>query len=133
VASLNFPKYLKKFEKEVILKGVECGTLGNPILVSCRSVPFDTSRFARGMGEYLPYDVPMVIDYYGYYKKSRGFKKLIAEYDSKEEQLKLMSVPVVHFASLKMEEIAMLTDNVYLISKFVEFKQKVLEKRGFRG
>jgi len=32
-----------------------------------------------------------------------------------------------------MEEIAMLTDNVYLISKFVEFKQKVLEKRGFRG
>jgi hypothetical protein len=135
VASINFRKYLSKFEKEVIYKGVENDSLGKHILVSCRSVPFDSSNFARAMGRLMPIDIPMAIDYYGYVKKSKGFDRLVKDSLSLSngQQVKLISVPVVHFASLKIELIAELTESVYLVSKFVEFKNIVLEKRGFRG
>jgi len=135
VNSLNFRKYLIKFENEVVLRGVEQGILGQQEFVACRICKSDKSRFAIELGRYLPYELPMVIDYYGYYKKSRGFFDLLQmkQAQIKCRQLKMISAVVVHFASIKIEEINQLTDSPYLTGKFAEFKAVVLQKRGFRG
>jgi hypothetical protein len=87
------------------------------------------------MGKRLPYEESMVIDYYGYYKKSKGFFDYASSLSegNNDRQVKSITSTVVHFASLKIEEIALITSNPYLVSKYVEFKKMVLEKRGFRG
>lgn len=133
MASLNFVKYLRRFENEVFYPGVKSGVIGAIRLVNCRSVPFDTSQFSKGMGKYLPFDEVIVLDYYGYYKKSNGFRKLAEDLSTSGRQVKSMSALVVHFASIKIEDIVAITSNPYLISKFVEFKKEVLERRGFNG
>lgn len=135
MASINFVKYLRKFENEIIREGVLRGIIGSNKLITCRPLPFDSSRFARDMGKRLPYEESMVIDYYGYYKKSKGFFVYAESISSgnNSKQLKSITSAVVHFASLKIEDIALITSNPYLISRYVEFKNIVLEKRGFRG
>lgn len=132
---LNFRKFLIKFENEVILRGVEQGALGQYELVACRTCKSDKSRFAQAIGKILPYKMPIVIDYYGYYKKSIGFYTLVEEEKKQinNRQIKMVGSTVVHFASIKIEDINHLTDSSYLTSKFAEFKMLVLEKRGFRG
>lgn len=135
MASINFVKYLRKFENEIILEGVKQGTIGANRLITCRPVPFDSSRFAREMGRYLPFEEPIVLDYYGYYKKSKGFieaLKLVSN-GSAERQVKSITCMTVHFASLKIEEISQITTNSHLLSRYVDFKKMVLSKRGFRG
>lgn len=135
MASINFVKYLRKFENEIIREGVLRGIIGSAKLITCRPLPFDSSRFAREMGKYLPYEESMVIDYYGYYKKSKGFFSYAESLSqgNNDRQVKSITSNVVHFASLKIEDIALINSNPYLVSKYVEFKRMVLEKRGFRG
>lgn len=132
---LNFRKFLIKFENEVILRGVEQGVLGQYELVACRTCKSDKSRFAQAIGKLLPYKMPIVIDYYGYYKKSAGFYALVEEEQNQisNRQIKMIGSVVVHFASIKIEDINLLTSSSYLTSKFADFKMQMLAKRGFRG
>ena len=132
---INFKKYLSKFERVVIVGGFDQGILGVSQFVSVKNSPINSSTFARKMGKLLACDGVLALDYYGYFKKSRGFfEKMKSEKSSLEgRQLKMMQSSVIHFNSIKMEDLVRLTDDSYLLSNFAEFKTKVLEKRGFKN
>lgn len=132
---INFKNYLTRFEKEVVLEGVNTGLFSSVQLVSVKNSVMGKSIFAHKMGSIMPYDQNFVVDYYGYRKKSYGFvRKLKEERETiGHRQLKMISAVVVHFNSIKIEDITTLTSSSYLISNFTRFKEMVLEKRGFRN
>ena len=133
MGSLNFLKYLNKFESEVICKGVVRKSIGKKMIVNVREGRFACTRYARQIGERVDSDVPFVLDYYGYQKRSQGFIDLIRDKKKSitNRQIKSIQTRVVFFASLKIEEIAELTSNQYLRSGFSEFKKMILHWRGF--
>lgn len=132
MGNINFKKFLSQFEKSVI-DGINKGYFDGVKLISVKNSPINSSNFARGMGRVIMHDAVMALDYYGYYKKSRGFFDRVKEERRTlgGRQLKMINCVVVHFNSIKLEDLASITDNVYVISNFAEFKKRVLFKRGF--
>jgi hypothetical protein len=133
MGSINFSKYLYKFETELVAKGVSEGIIGKESLVNVREGKFACTKFARHLGTRVESDVPFVIDYYGYLKRSNGFDNLIKskEIAIRNRQIKSIYTTVVYFASLKIEEIAEITSSQYLKSWFPEFKKDILYRRNF--
>ena len=124
--------YLNKFEK-VIEAGVTQNIIGKDTLVNVREGKFACTKYARTLGERVNSEVPFVIDYYGYLKRSKGFINLIRDKEEaiRNRQIKCVHARVVYFASLKIEEIAEVTTSQYLRSGFSEFKKRILYWRGF--
>jgi hypothetical protein len=133
MGNLNFSKYLNRFETEVVCKGVTQGIIGKVMLVNVREGKFAYTRYARFLGDQINSEVPFIIDYYGYSKRSKGFIKLIEHKEDliRNRQIKSIQTKVVFFASIKMEEVAELTSSQYLKSVFSEFKKMILHWRGF--
>lgn len=129
--SINFNRYLARFESTMGIKPV-LQALGREMPVSVREGKLYYSRFANFMGRTIESDVPFVIDYYGYFKKSSGFKKNLVEVqtDNFGQQLKMINTTVVIFNSIRIDDIRLLTYDQYLIWGFVEFKEIILNKRG---
>jgi hypothetical protein len=132
MGNVNFLDYLNKFER-VIAVGVTQNIIGKDVLVNVREGKFACSKYARCLGDRVNSEVPFVIDYYGYLKRSKGFITLIRgkEEAIRNRQIKSVQVRVVYFASLKIEEIAEVTTSQYLRSGFSEFKKTILHWRGF--
>ena len=131
MGSLNFLKYRDKFESEVVCAGVSQGKIGKLMQVNVRPGRLSYTKYARHIGGVVDTDIPLVIDYYGYLKRSRGFSKYII--GEVGDQIKSMQTRVVFFASLKIEEIAEITSNQYLKGGFSEFKSMILHWRGFEN
>lgn len=133
MGSINFLKYMSRFEDEVICEGVKRGIIGKQMLVNVREGKFSCTKFARYMGNHLNFSTPFVLDYYGYLKRSEGFADLVREKKNqiKDRQIKCVQAKVVFFAALKIEEIAEITSDQYLRSGFSEFKKIILHWRGF--
>lgn len=133
MGSINFLKYLNKFELEVICSGVKQNIIGKDLQVNTREGRLACTKYARFLGLRVNSDVPFVIDYYGYLKRSNGFINLLRE--EKEaiinRQIKSIKTRVVFFAALKIEEIAEITSSQYLKGGFSEFKDHILYWRGF--
>lgn len=131
--TLNFKSYMQRFEEEVIHEGVKRGIVGKKMQVNVREGRFACTYFARKMGTVLQFDTPFVIDYYGYLKRSKGFREQIKKKEEqiRNRQIKSIQTVVVFFASIKIEEIAEITANTYLKSDFPEFKKAILHWRGF--
>lgn len=131
MTSINFNRYLNRFEstigQEVILK-----ELGREMPISVREGKLYYSRFANFMGRTIESETPFVIDYYGYFKKSSGFKKYLCEVQTENfgQQLKMVDTTVVIFNSIKLEEIRALCYDQYLLWGFVDFKETILNRRG---
>lgn len=132
MGNINFLNYLNKFEK-VIAAGVTQNIIGKTTLVNVREGKFACTKYARTLGERVNSEVPFVIDYYGYLKRSKGFIILIRDKEEaiRNRQIKCVHAKVVYFASLKIEEIAEVTASQYLRSGFSEFKKLILYWRGF--
>lgn len=133
MGKLNFLNYLRQFEIEVICKGATQGVIGKVRLVNAREGKFSCTRYARFLGDQVDSDTPLVIDYYGYQKRSRGFIRLVQEEKEsiRNRQVKCIQTTLVFFASLKIEEIGEITSDQYLKSGFSEFKKTILYWRGF--
>ena len=133
MGGINFLKYLNKFESEVICLGVKQGIIGKSLQVNVRDGKLASSRFAKHLGSRVSTDEPLVVDYYGYLKRSDGFLKLLEEKKEaiRNRQIKSIKTKVVFFASLKIEEIAEITTSQYLKGGFSEFKNQILHWRGF--
>jgi len=130
---INFKKYLSRFEKSIVVKGFTIGVLGTSQFVSVKNSPINSSTFAYKMGKLLNCEEVLALDYYGYFKKSKGFYLKVKK--EREQlggrQLKMVKSAVIHFNSIKMEDLLKITEDSYLLSNFAEFKCKVLKKRGF--
>ena len=129
--ALMFRSYLRKFEHDVIAAGVEKGLLGKDKLVPLRNGKLARSKFGKLIGVRIDSEIVFAVDYYGHMKKSRGLVNTANDTSAeKEGQVRLLEAPVVHFASIKIEDIASL--DVNMIALFPTFKQKMLIERGFK-
>jgi hypothetical protein len=132
---ITFEDYLSKFEYEVLIKGYELCIFNRTQLVSTNLGVLGNSKFASQMGKLLSYPGILVVDYYGHLKKSYGFIDALKEERKKlnGRQIKMMESVTIHFNSVKIEDIADISKDSFLISNFAEFKKEVLVKRGFKN
>ena len=124
-------EYLKKFE-QMISVGVSNKTFEKSELISVRGSKLGKTKFGILLGFTIDSDIEFVIDYYGYFKRSRGFASRIKllKKEAPRRQIKAIETITVHFASIRMEQIAYLSPA--LLPMFPEFKRFILEKRGFK-
>jgi hypothetical protein len=132
MGNLRFRRYMQKFEA-AIFEGVKKGQLGVLAPINVREGRFSYTNFARFIGNHLNYSIPFVLDYYGHQKRSRGFTELCQTKveQIRNRQLKNIQTTVVHFSALKIEDMEKITTSPYLKSGFAEFKNIILEKRGY--
>lgn len=128
---MNFDEYLKQFEEKIICTGVKNGCLGKKERVPVRPDRLEKSNFGKLLGVHVQSEDILVIDYYGFWKKSEGFGKELEVLSNKRNyQVKSIEANVVHFASIRIEKIAELAPE--LVSQFPWFKKEILTARGFR-
>lgn len=126
-----FQCLLNNFENEVIINGASSYVLKH--LVKTSDIPVSgcklyRSHFGEKMGYVVETDMVLTIDYYGYLKKSRGLIELINGCGN----IKIIKSQVIHFASIKIEDVVNATDNVEVIVSFPKLKDMILKARGFR-
>ena len=123
----KFRDYLCKFEEQVIIRGMEGGEFGKPMMISAKRGRLDSTKFGQLIGTQFEYASPLVIDYYGLIKKSTGF---ITKLNSVEEvEAKAAQALTVHFASIKDVHIVKLAPD--LIVGFPPFKEFLIKVRSF--
>jgi ABC-type Fe3+-hydroxamate transport system substrate-binding protein len=131
---MDFNHYRDEFEKRVIARGVDERCLGKDEAVSLREGRLAVSPFAQKIGKIIPHDARFAVDYYGYKKKSKGFFRYTSDVQSDVKklghQVKGVIIPVVHFASIRVEKIAKLAPD--LVADFPGFKKEILDARGFK-
>jgi len=128
---MDFNTYIKKFETEVVLSGVEAGVFTKEENVSLRPGKLSAKTFGKTMGQVIDTDEVLVIDYYGFQRKSRGFFNRVAALQRhlKDRQVKSIKAPIVHFGSVKIETLAKLTDDFEILGGFPKFKDWVVQLR----
>lgn len=126
-----FEHYKGEFEK-VIAAGVSSGLLGTIKPVPVAPGKLQKCRIGRVLGEEIATSVAMVIDYYGYMKKSTGFLRLVKEIaeDQEGKQVKMIGATVVHFNSIRLEVVARVAPDI--VPDFGRFKKAVLDAREFK-
>lgn len=120
----HFEQYLDKFEKKVIIPGIEKGLFGRSMMISTRKGKLDSTIFGKTVGTVLDCKEHIAVDYYGLIKKSSS---LIEEGLSN----KMVRASIVHFASIKIEYISDLASS--LVIDFPAFKKTLIELRGFNN
>lgn len=127
---IGFEKYLQRFEK-AIARGVEAGMLGTDRMVPVSHGRLASKRIGRLLGDEVESDEVMAIDYYGYTKKSRGFRSRAEEAGKSRKncQVGALSAKVVHFNGVRLEVLAKI--DLEIVADFAEFKREVLLARGF--
>ena len=124
---INFSEYRDAFEKEIVIAGYEAEILGKMETVTTRQNRLITTPFGHLMGSELDYGRLLILDYYGLLKASRAW---YAESEKhRTDGQRFITAPVIHFPSIKLETLAKLAP--HLIVEFHDFKQAVLEARGF--
>jgi len=126
-----FEKYKLDFEQAIVV-GVSAGLLGSVKPVPVSPGKLQKCRIGRVLGETIAVSTIMVIDYYGYMKKSTGFLRLVKEIaeEQKGKQVKMVSSTVVHFNSIRLEVVARIAPNI--VAGFGDFKKAILDAREFK-
>jgi len=116
---ISAEEYLKLFENNIIIKGVENKILKpNKAMIPVKNGKLDSSEFGRFLGNKFEYNKPLAIDYYGLLKKSTGFDEACCKYC--EVEIIRMKTDIIHFASIKIEDMSELDKD--LIVDFPAFK-----------
>lgn len=127
----NFAEYLRRFELSVCESGATKGLIGRDESVSVSACRLEKHKFGHLMGRRIESDVPFAVNYYGYIKKSEGFFVYLkaVRNSAPRIQIKSLTVPVINFASIKLEKMAKLAPK--LLVDFAVFKKAILDARGF--
>lgn len=124
-----FQQYLKDFEQQVVIGGVQAKTFKKTFMVSVKSGKLDSTEFGKTIGTKFEHAGVIVIDYYGLLKRSTGFwDKIKGMVDVEVKSLKSV---VVHFASIKIEHVTDLAPD--LVVGFSDFKKHLVESRAFEN
>ena len=128
-----FELYMVEFELCFLSAAVTQGKLGRREVLPVRPGKLTRSHFGAKMGTSFQSPVSFAIDYYGLLKRST---MLFAEIQWMQDELrgrqvKAMESVVIHFASVRIEDIARLTPE--LVGGFPTFKKTVLDARGFKN
>jgi len=125
----DYKSYLDSLEEKVIIPGIVSGELCKKRKVPARKGKLYKSDFGKFVGESFDCKDAAAIDYYGYFKKSSGFKPLITSYEDIE--VKSIKIKVCHFASIKIEYVSKMAPE--LMEEFFNFKGYLLLLRGFKS
>ena len=127
---IEFHDYLRKFER-IVGGAVVTDDFGRTMQVSVREGKLYHSQFAKFLGRKVLNAVPFVIDYYGYFKRSDGFKHRLkrTQQEIVGKQLKTIPTTVVIFNSIRIEDLQAVTDDPDILSGFADFKSTILQKR----
>lgn len=128
---MDFQKYLNKFEVDAVAVGVRRGLLGKEDGVSVRRGKLSAKTFGQNLGPVIDIDDILVIDYYGFQKKSRGFFQRVyaMQRHLPDKQIKNVRAPVVHFGAIKIETLAKVTSDIELLGYFPMFKEQIVKMR----
>ena len=122
-------KYLELFEKNIIIGGIEKGLINfKKVMVPVKNGRLDETPFGNFLKNHFDYQPVLVIDYYGLLKKSKGFLNKCCSYE--EVEIRRLKSDIIHFASIKIEDIANLDKS--LASEFPAFKNYLVALRGFK-
>ena len=125
-----FKEYTSEFETAVAA-GVKSRVLGAVKPVPVAAGKLQKRRIGQVLGTEIATQEVLVIDYYGYMKKSSGFWDLVRDImeDQKGKQLRIVEAPLVHFNSIKLEVLAKIAPGI--VAAFGDFKKAVLDAREF--
>lgn len=129
----NFKKYLAQFEHDVLEQGVTTGILGRVSRVPVAKGRLANTPFGHFLGPWVQSNALFAVDYYGLLKRSSGLYQEARRLQKGllvGRQVKMMSAPVVHFASIKLGQMSRLAP--HLLMEFSEFKETILKARGFQ-
>lgn len=126
-----FNEYRQDFETRVVVAGIIRGLLGHTKRVRVKPGKLEKKTFGLRLGTQLDTTILCVIDYYGLMKKSEGFDYKVRQvYEAvPDRQVRSIDAPVVHFAGIRLEEVAKLAPD--LVADFARFKKQILDLRGF--
>lgn len=126
-----FNEYRQEFETRVVVAGIIRGLLGHTKRVRVKPGKLEKKPFGTTLGIRLETTILCVIDYYGLMKKSEGFDYKVRQvYEAvPDRQVRSIDAPVVHFAGIRLEEVAKLAPD--LVADFARFKKQILDLRGF--
>lgn len=124
-----FETYMRDFEG-CLARAVRDGILGRLERVTLKPNVLASLSFGQRMGQYIQSDVPFIIDYYGYMKRSLAQETLILQEQSQSPTPRFTMAIVIHFASLRIEDILACTPRE-MLPGFVEFKKTILAARKF--
>lgn len=129
----DFKGYLSQFEHDVLENGVVYGVLGRISRIPVAKGRLAGTSFGRFMGPWIQSDALFAVDYYGLLKRSSGLYQEAMRLQKGllvGRQVKMMSAGVVHFASIKLDQMSRLAP--HLLREFSEFKEIILKARGFQ-
>lgn len=127
----KFNRYLYDFEVKIISVGVDKGSMGKLAFVPIRNGKLSGTHFGRTLGHSVDSESLFAIDYYGYYKKSKGLLSSLKEITARQNHpFKAVEAILVSFPSIKIEDIISLSPDTALIVEFPQFKKSLLELRG---
>jgi len=121
----DFKTTLEEFEHEVVCRGISVGRFTKKCNVPTKHCKLSKTSFSTDMGKFVNTDEVLTVDYYGYLKKSKGFKE---EFPEKG----IVWSSVVHFAAIRIEDVASITTNANIIAAFPKLKNEILIRRGFK-
>lgn len=129
--AFDFSGYRDRFEIAIVERGLEAGVFNTRGPVSINRSRMAYTALAKNLGPQIKTSKIFAIDYYGYVKKTNGFIDSLHIQMGllRGKQIKSMRVPIVHFASIKMEDIAEINQN--MLKEFPRFKKTILTLRGF--
>lgn len=119
-------EYLKEFEKEVLIKLFE-STKRNAEPVPLKKRKIHLTEFGSFIESSFKYNQVLAFDYYGLFKVSKKILSIRAEHISIFPSIKIINAPVIHFSSVKKEQIQQLAP--HLLKDFNQFKKYLVNLR----
>ena len=130
VENNEFKFIMRQIERKIVSPLVDSGVKTRS--VSTRPGKLYTTDFGRSLGLLINSEDVFAVDYYGFYRKTIGFVLKSRRIADKEKQNHVtMEVPVVSFASIRVEDV--LAHAPDLITIFPQFKFELLRLRGFKN
>lgn len=123
---------IQEFEEHVVIRGVSKGVFKRVTDIPIRDGKLARTRFGLAVGTPIDTDFNLVIDYYGYFKKSRGFIASADREQDADEAIKFLQTKIVFFQAIKVEDIVKISEDPGLIVKFTKIKDELLVRRGFK-
>lgn len=124
----RFQELVLNFEKNIIVEGIKRKRFSRKKKIPTKNCKLSNRDFGKQVGHTIDTDIVLVIDYYGYLKRSRGFFQRV----KKDPSLKEVRSYIIYFASIKMEDVSAMTSSVAVMLDFPRLKNEILILRGFR-
>lgn len=127
----SIQKFLDKFEREIIERGVLGGVFTNIRSIPTKAGKLATLPFGVVIGSVINLKTELVVDYYGHQKKSTGFFERACKIQNETGVFPAaIDVVTVHFESVKDKHFHLLfPEDPAFLGHFFFIKQEIIRRR----